>query len=124
MPGIVAGHADDGVVSDDLAGLGAGHVLLADVDAVAAGLGGEPGVVVEQEGHAAVLRHGPQTIDGAPQLRVADALQAELHGGHVAGFERRREQRGERLRFPRLGRDQVASAARGDGGAPLQSLPL
>ena len=62
---VAAGHADDAVGAEPAARLGIGHVLLADMDAVAIELGGEVGPVVHDEGDAALLHDRLQHRRGA-----------------------------------------------------------
>ena len=122
MPAVVAGDADDGVLADDAAGLGVGGVLLADMDAVAAGFGGDVGAVVDEEGDAALLGDGPQAVAGPADevglrrlVGVARRLQPHLHAGDVAGVEGFGQLRREDVEV-QLGRgDEVEAAGGGIG---------
>ena len=78
MPAVAAGYPDDAVGPEEPARLGVGHVLFADMDAVAIELGGEVGPVVYDEGDAALLRDRLQNASGAADRRIVDVLQAQL----------------------------------------------
>ena len=93
MAAVIAGDADDAVGAEEPARLGIGRVLLADMDAVAAGGEREVGPVVHDEGDVARLRDRPQHVGGAADRVVVDILEAKLHAGDVAGIERLGEPR-------------------------------
>jgi hypothetical protein len=86
-------------------------VRLAEVRAVAAGLHGEVGAVVQDHRHAAPLRHRPQCVHRAPHRVVRRVLEADLQGADVASVQRPREVLGEPRGLEGGRRDQVQSAA-------------
>jgi hypothetical protein len=129
MAGIVAGDPDDAVGADLAPRLGIGGVVLADMDAVGAGRGGDGGIVVDDEGDVAVLDDGAEAPGGAQEGGLVDVLQAKLDAGHDAADERGGELAGEdlQIKLPRrqlVRRDQIEPAGR-PGVAPglAHSLP-
>ena len=121
MAGVVAGDADDGFVADGGAGLFVGHVILAHMHAVAAGLEGEVGAVVEDEGDASALDFGAQEVDGAANLVVGQALKAQLHAGDISGIEGGGQGLGEGRDVGQAGRrHQIEAAGGGNGRDPLK----
>jgi len=60
----LAGHTDLAVGPDDPARLGIGHVLLADMHAIAIELHGEVRPIVQDEGDAALLADRAQRVGG------------------------------------------------------------
>jgi len=88
VAGIVAGDADDPLVAHQAAGLGVGGVTLPDVHAVAVEFGGKVRPVVEDKGGAALLHDRPQDAHGVADRRVIGVLEAQLHGGDIAGIKR------------------------------------
>ena len=121
MARIVAGDADD-AVAQRLAGIGIGGILLADMDAVAAGLEGEVGAVVQQNGDAAPLRRRAQHVHHATQIVVGQVLQADLDTGDVAGIQGGLPRLHPLVRiFDDRGGDQVQAAGiGGNGRGPLR----
>ncbi len=116
-----------GELGTDQGAGGAGRgVLLADMDAVGAGLADEIGPVVQQEGDAAGLRDRAQRVGGAADRVVRDILQAKLQRRDVAGIERGGEPVRKRRGIEGRWRDQVYAAAFGGvhGGARLADRPL
>ena len=104
----LGGDADLAVGSDDAARLGVGHVVLADMHAVAIELHREVGPVVHEEGDAALLADRPQRVGGAGDRGVVDVLQAKLEGRDVAAVERGAQLVGEdRRMLDALGRDEI-----------------
>ena len=87
MPRIVAGDADDGIVADQGARLVIGGIVLAHVNPVAAGLGGEIGAVVQEEGDIAGLGDRGKGEGGLPDGVVVDALETKLDAGDLAGIQ-------------------------------------
>src|SRR5260221_9374373 len=87
VPAVMAGDADDAIGTEQAARLIIGSILLPDMDAVAARLGGEIGPVVEQESDAAPLRYWQQNVAGAFDVVIRRVFQAELYAGDVAGVE-------------------------------------
>ena len=80
----LAGHPDLTLGADDAARLGVGHVVLADMHAVAVELHREVGPVVHEEGDAALLADRAQGVGGAGDGGVVDALQTQLEGRDIA----------------------------------------
>ena len=58
MPGIMAGHADDGVVSQQSSGVCVGCILLADMNPVTPKLGGKIGAVVQDKRDIVLMSNG------------------------------------------------------------------
>jgi hypothetical protein len=111
----LAGDADLALEADDTTGLGVGHVVLADMHAVAIERHGEVGPVVHDEGHAALLAERPQGVGSARDGRIVHALQAQLEGRDIAAIQRRPEFVSENRRMiEAFRRDQVEAAAFGD----------
>ena len=108
---VLAGHAQRQARSDQLAGLCGGSVLLADMHAVAAGSHDQVGTVVQQEGHAARLRHRAQRVDRTPPGGVGLVLQAELNGGDITAIQRPGKLVGEGQGVEHFRGDQVHPAA-------------
>src|SRR4029077_18454326 len=97
--------------ADDAARPGVGHVLLADMHAVAVELYREVGPVVHEEGHAALLADRPQGVGGARDGGVVYALQTQLEGRDIALVECRPEfVREDRRMLDAFGRDEVKTA--------------
>src|SRR5439155_8578333 len=88
MPAVAAGDPDDPVGPEEPARLVIRRVLLADMHAVAAELGGKVGAVVHDEGDAALLRDRLQDLRGAPDRGIVDLLQPQLQAGDIAAGER------------------------------------
>ena len=83
----LAGDADLAIRPDHAARLGVGHVVLADMHAVAIELHREVGPVVHDEGDVALLADRPQRVGGAGDGVVGDVLQPQLEGRDVAAVE-------------------------------------
>src|ERR1019366_10413817 len=109
MPAVMARDADN-PVWQSRAGLGITGILLADMHAVAAQLGGEVGAVIEDEGGAMRLHQRAQHIRGAADLVVAGLLEAQLEGGDVAARQRAFQHTGEILRRDARRRNQIKAA--------------
>jgi hypothetical protein len=77
--------------------------------AITAGRERQVGTVVHQESDAALLRHRPQRIDGAPDRVVVGVFEAELDRRDVAGVERCGELLGEGRRLEARWRDEIKS---------------
>ncbi len=108
MPRGLGCDADLALGPDDAARLGAGHVVLADMHAVAIELHREIGPVVHEEGDAALLADRAQRVGGAGDRRIIDVLQAELEGRDIAAVERGAQLVGEdRRMLDALGRDEI-----------------
>jgi hypothetical protein len=112
----VAGDADDAVGPEEPPRLGIGRVLLAHMDAVAAGRRGEVGPVIEEKRDATLLGDRTEDIAGAPNRVVVDVLQTQLHRGDVAGVQRFREPVAECRGIERYRRDQIEARALGRQG--------
>ncbi len=107
-----AGHSDDAVGTEQAPRLGIGHVLFADMDAVAIELGGEVGAVVHDKGDAVLLRDRLQHGRGPPDYAVIDLLQAQLQARHIAAGQCRFEFRGEPIGIERRRRNQIEPGRR------------
>ncbi len=79
-----AGHADDAVGPQQPPRLGIGHVLLADMDAVATEFGGEIGPVVHDKGDIVRLRDRLQHRGRPANRVVVDILEPQLQAGDIA----------------------------------------
>ena len=109
---VVTGDADDGRWPEQPPRLGIAGILLAEMDAVAAGGFGEIGAVVHQKGDVVLLRHRHQRIRGAADRIVGGFLQAKLQAGDIAGVERQGKPVGEiRRQFWRGNEIEAAHAA-------------
>ncbi len=84
----MAGNADDRARTHDFAGLRAGHVVLADMDAIGARRVGKVGPVVDDKRHVMGVADGKQRLHGVPDFLVGGVLQAQLQAGDVARFQR------------------------------------
>ena len=102
-----AGHPDDAVGPQEPARLGVGHVLLADMDAVAIELGGEIGTVVHDESDGVRLRYRLQHRGRAPDRGVVDIFEPQLQAGDIAARQCLLEFFGEAVRVERRRRNQV-----------------
>ncbi len=100
----------------ELAGLGDGRVVLADVDAVGAELRGELGPIVEDEEGAGVGCGVAEEAGGGTQGRVRRVLVAELDQVGAAG-ERRLEQALELDRVEARVADEIQARVGEPGGA-------
>ncbi len=109
----MAGDADDPIGADQPARLLVRSILLADMDAIAARLGGEIGPVVEQEGGAAPLRDRLQDVAGAPDVVIGGLFQAKLHAGDVARVEGLRQRVAKAQGIECRRRHQIEPAACG-----------
>ncbi len=112
----MGGEADERPGAGELAGRGDGGVVLADVDAVGAELGGELGPVVEDEEGARVGGGVAEEAGGGAQGRVRRVLVAELDQVGAAG-ERRAEQALELDRVEAGVADEVEARIGEPGGA-------
>ena len=79
------GETDDGVGTGDRAGLGDGHVVLADVNAVGATGVDEVGTVVDDEQGAVAIGGGAEGGSGREDPVVVGVLVAELDQIGAAG---------------------------------------
>src|SRR5580704_3910364 len=112
VPAVAAGYPDDAVGPEEAARLGVGHILLADMDAVAIELGGEVGPIVHNEGDAALLRDRLQNAGGAADRVVLDLLQAQLQARNIAAGERFLQLPGKNVGVERGRRDQIKPGRR------------
>ena len=95
MTGIVTGNAHYRISAKGVSRLVIGSILLANMNAVAAGLNRQIGSIVHDDRHTPGLRHRAQDIGRAADFVVVDILETDLQAGHVAGVDRRREIFGE-----------------------------
>ena len=79
------GEPDQHVGAEQLAHLGDGHVVLADVHAVGAGLARDERPVVDDQERAEALAQRVRGVGDGGQLFVAELLVAQLHDLHAAG---------------------------------------
>src|SRR6266446_3976654 len=112
MPAVAAGHPDDAVGPEEAARLGVGHILFADMDAVAIELGGEVGPVVHDEGDATLLRDRLQNAGGAADRAILDLFQAQLQARNIAAGERLFQFLGKNVGIERGRRDQIKPGRR------------
>ena len=88
----VRGEADDRLRPEHLAGLGDGHVVLAEVDAVGVADAGEVGIVVDDEEGAVGVAEAAEGAGRAGDRVLVELLLAELDDVGAAG-QRRLQQR-------------------------------
>ena len=112
VPAVAAGHPDDAVGSEEAARLGIGHILFADMDAVAIEFSGEVRPVVHDESDAALLRDRLQNASRVADRAVLDALQAQLQARNIAAGERLFEVLGKNVGVERGRRDQIEPGRR------------
>ena len=115
----LARNADDGLLAHDPPCFVIRGVFLADMDAVAAGLCGEIGTVVQDKGDIAILRDGAQDVTGTPDVVVRHVFQAKLDAGDLAAIQCGRHYFRKGFRPPRVERrrgDQVELAGFGANG--------
>jgi len=118
IDGIVASDADDGIVAETRAGGFIIGVRLTDMNAVAAGIGGEIGPVVNEEGNIPVLASRPQNVDGTADGVVVGGFKAKLDAIDIARVQRFRQDIGERRRLKARRGNQVQPAGVWDQPLP------
>jgi hypothetical protein len=111
MAGVVAGHADDAVATDSTPRAIAGGIRLSNMNPVTAGLKGEIGAVIEQEGNAATLGLRSQKVDGPTNDLIGLILEAQLHARHIAGIQCTSQKLGKSGKIYDVGRRYQIKAA-------------
>jgi hypothetical protein len=87
VTGVVTGHADDSLATDDAPGFLVGRVVLTDVDAVATGFRREVRAIVEKQRDVTALYNRTEDIAGLADGIVIHILQAHLDTRYVVGVE-------------------------------------
>ena len=110
----LAGDAHLPVGSDDPARLGIGHVVLADMHAVAVEFHRQVWPVVHDQRRVALLADRPQRVGDAGDLVVGNVLQPELESRNVAAVEGGTQFVGEdRRMLDAGGRDEIETGGHG-----------
>ncbi len=101
----MAGDANNAVRADDRAGLSVTHIILADMRAVGACLGGQVRPVIDEKSRAMRLDKGAKAQRRLSERVVIGALKAQLHAGHIASLKSRLKRALKRVQVNARGRD-------------------